>query len=136
MVAASRVSWPLAAAPSGLGSLEAIPSTGRTRHGWRSWLARGRTFAQGPSVCRTTTAPSPVSGSPGAASFGAVGGGVMMAGVKRGQDEAEFYREIVRRAKRVRERAAESLRLSRLSRKKQGNVGRPPDTPPRSRHGD
>ena len=36
-----------------------------------------------------------------------------MAGVKRGEDEAEFYREIVRRAKTVRERAAESLRLSR-----------------------
>ena len=47
----------------------------------------------------------------------------MMAGVKHSQDEAEFYREIARRAKRVRERAAESLRLSRLSRKKQGNGG-------------
>jgi hypothetical protein len=58
----------------------------------------------------------------------------MMAGVKRGQDEAEFYREIVRRSKRVRERVAESLRLSRLSRKKQGNGESPPDAPPRSRH--
>ena len=47
----------------------------------------------------------------------------MMAGVKHSKDEAEFYREIARRAKRVRERAAESLRLSRLSRKRQGNGG-------------
>ena len=47
----------------------------------------------------------------------------MMAGVKHSQDEAEFYREIARRAKRVRERAAESLRLSRLSRKRQGSGG-------------
>jgi hypothetical protein len=33
--------------------------------------------------------------------------------VKRGDDENEFYREIIRRAKEVRERAAESLRRSR-----------------------
>jgi hypothetical protein len=33
--------------------------------------------------------------------------------VKGRDDESEFYREIIRRAKRVRELAAESLRLSR-----------------------
>jgi hypothetical protein len=33
------------------------------------------------------------------------------------KNESEFYREILRRAKRVRERAAESLRQSRVSRK-------------------
>jgi hypothetical protein len=60
----------------------------------------------------------------------------MMAGVKRGEDEAEFYREIVRRAKTVRERAAESLRLSRRLRKRQGNVENPPDATPRSRRRD
>ena len=37
----------------------------------------------------------------------------MMGEVKRGDDEREFYREIIRCANRVRERAAESLRLSR-----------------------
>jgi hypothetical protein len=57
-------------------------------------------------------------------------------GVKRGEDEAEFYREIVRRAKKVRERAAESLRLSRLLRKRQGNVGSEADPAPRSRRKD
>jgi hypothetical protein len=56
-----------------------------------------------------------------------------MAGMKRGEDEAEFYREIVRRAKRVRERAAESLRRSRRLRRRQGNVESPPDAGPRSR---
>ena len=64
------------------------------------------------------------------------GRGVMIPGVKRGEDEAEFYREIVRRAKRVVSAAAESLRLSRLSRKRQGNVGSPPDGAPRSRRRD
>lgn len=34
-------------------------------------------------------------------------------------NEREFYREIIRRAKEVRERAAESLRRSRLLRKRQ-----------------
>jgi hypothetical protein len=63
-------------------------------------------------------------------------GGAMMAGVKRGEDEAEFYREIVRRAKTVRERAAESLRRSRRLRKRQGNVGSPPDAAPGSRRRD
>jgi hypothetical protein len=47
----------------------------------------------------------------------------MMVGMKRDGDEAEFYREIVRRAKAVRERAAESLRLSRLSRRGQASTG-------------
>jgi hypothetical protein len=37
--------------------------------------------------------------------------------------ESEFYRQILRRAKRVRERAAESLRRSRGSRKTQGDLG-------------
>ena len=46
-----------------------------------------------------------------------------MARVKHSKDEAEFYREIARRAKKVRERAAEALRLSGLSRKRQGNGG-------------
>jgi GGDEF domain-containing protein len=170
-------------------SPEAIPDTSRRGHGGGSWLARGRTFAEGPSVCGFTGSslsprlgqPAQVLGSPVAwvpATFDlqrtrstprrprspcrggrgrcaavqghverlsrrgelrcrrALGGGAIMEGVKRGEDEAEFYREIVRRAKRVRERAAESLRLSRLSRKRQGNVGRPGDAPPRSRHRD
>jgi len=60
----------------------------------------------------------------------------MMAGVKRGDDEAEFYREIVRRAKKVRERAAESLRPSFLSRKRRRIVGSPPDAKPRARRSD
>jgi hypothetical protein len=54
--------------------------------------------------------------------------------VKRGEEnEAEFYRAIVRRAKTVRERAAESLRLSRLLRKRQGNVGNESEARPKSR---
>ena len=42
-------------------------------------------------------------------------------GVKGADNEREAYREIIRRAKRVRERAAESLRRSRASRKLQGD---------------
>jgi hypothetical protein len=37
--------------------------------------------------------------------------------------EGEFYREIVRRANVARERTAESLRLSRALRKRQGDLG-------------
>jgi hypothetical protein len=51
----------------------------------------------------------------------------------KGDDEAEFYRAIVRRATKVRERAAETLKLSRLSRKKRGTVDSPPDATPRPR---
>lgn len=69
----------------------------------------------------------------GGKAYETTAGCAMMAGVKRGQDEAEFYREIVVRAKRVRERAAESLRLSRRLRQKHGDVGSPPDSAPRSR---
>jgi hypothetical protein len=39
--------------------------------------------------------------------------------VEGGNNEREFYREIIRRAKEVRERAAESLRRSRQQRKRQ-----------------
>lgn len=57
-------------------------------------------------------------------------GPAMMPGVKRGDDE---YREIVRRANRVRERAAESLRPSFPSRKRRRYVGSSPDATPRAR---
>jgi hypothetical protein len=43
--------------------------------------------------------------------------------VEDGQNEREFYREIIRRANIARERAAESLRLSRRLRKRQGDPG-------------
>jgi hypothetical protein len=43
--------------------------------------------------------------------------------VEGGKNEGERYREIIRRAKGVRERAAESLRLSRALRKRQGDLG-------------
>jgi hypothetical protein len=39
------------------------------------------------------------------------------------RNERDFYREIVGRAKRVRERAAESLRRSRALRVKQEDLG-------------
>jgi hypothetical protein len=42
--------------------------------------------------------------------------------VKRRDNESEFYREIIRRAKKVRELAAESLRLSRRRTRKKENV--------------
>jgi hypothetical protein len=42
--------------------------------------------------------------------------------MERRKNEGEFYREIVRRAQRARDRAAESLRQSRVSRKKQVDV--------------
>jgi hypothetical protein len=44
-------------------------------------------------------------------------------GVEDGKNEGEFYREILRRATIARERAAESLRLSRRLRKRQGDLG-------------
>jgi hypothetical protein len=52
--------------------------------------------------------------------------------VKRRDDESEFYREIIGRAKRVRERAAESLRLSRrrASGKESGRAGPKPRRKP------
>jgi hypothetical protein len=47
------------------------------------------------------------------------------------EDEGEFYREIVRRARRVRERAAESLRLSRAFRKGKEDKGSPGEQAPK-----
>jgi hypothetical protein len=44
-------------------------------------------------------------------------------GVEGDQNEREFYREIIRRATSVRERAAESLTRSRGLRNRQGNLG-------------
>ncbi len=44
------------------------------------------------------------------------------------ENEREFYRAIIDRAKRVRERAAESLRQSLALRKRQGDIGAQPDT--------
>jgi hypothetical protein len=43
--------------------------------------------------------------------------------VQDGQNEREFYREILRRANMARDRAAESLRLSRKLRQKRGDLG-------------
>lgn len=43
--------------------------------------------------------------------------------VEDGKNEGEFYREILRCANVARERAAESLRLSRRLRKRQGDLG-------------
>jgi hypothetical protein len=49
--------------------------------------------------------------------------------VERDDDEREFYRKIVRRAKTVRERAAESLRPSRRRARSKESV----EAAPRSR---
>jgi hypothetical protein len=49
------------------------------------------------------------------------------------ESEGESYRKIIRRAKQVRERAAESLRRSRVWRKRQGDVGAKADAPKRRR---
>jgi hypothetical protein len=38
------------------------------------------------------------------------------------ENESELYRKIIRRAKGIRERAAESLRRSRVVRKRQGGL--------------
>jgi len=43
--------------------------------------------------------------------------------VERHENESELYRKIIRRAKGVRERAADSLRRSRVLRKMQGDPG-------------
>jgi len=48
-------------------------------------------------------------------------------------DEQDFYREIIRRAKRVRERAAESLKRSRETRKRKAGVTRAQADSPASR---
>jgi hypothetical protein len=42
--------------------------------------------------------------------------------VKGRENEGEFYRKIIRRANEARERAAESLRRSRASRKRQEDL--------------
>ena len=49
------------------------------------------------------------------------------------RNEGEFYREIIRRAEVARERAAESLRLSRALRKRQGDLGEQADAAKRRR---
>ena len=49
------------------------------------------------------------------------------------EDEGEFYRKIIRRAKEARERAAESLRRSRASRERQGDLGAQADATQRRR---
>jgi hypothetical protein len=54
-------------------------------------------------------------------------------GVRGRENEGEFYREIVSRAKNVRERAAESLRVSRRSRKKRGDKPSQRDVTPTAR---
>ena len=43
----------------------------------------------------------------------------MMGSVDKRENESELYRKIISRAKQVRERAAESLRRTRASRKKE-----------------
>ena len=61
----------------------------------------------------------------------------MMGDMQGGEkNEREFYKEIIRRAKRVRERAAEQLSRSRASRAKQPKRGKQPGASkqqPRSR---
>lgn len=49
------------------------------------------------------------------------------------KNESEFYRELLRRANRVRERSAESLRRSRVLRKRQGDPGEQTDATQRRR---
>jgi hypothetical protein len=49
------------------------------------------------------------------------------------ENERESYRKIIRRAKEARERAAESLRRSRASRKRQGDLGAQADAAQRQR---
>jgi hypothetical protein len=48
-------------------------------------------------------------------------------------NEREFYRRIISRASAFRERAAESLRQSRVLRKGRGDAGCQPDAPPKQR---
>jgi hypothetical protein len=55
------------------------------------------------------------------------------AGVEGRNNENEFYREILRRAKTARERAAESLKRSRASRKRQADLGAQADASQRRR---
>jgi hypothetical protein len=50
------------------------------------------------------------------------------------KNESEFYREILSRAKRARERAAESLRARRRSRKKQVDLTEQSKAAPRRRN--
>jgi len=54
-------------------------------------------------------------------------------GVEGAENERESYRRIIGRAKRARERAAESLRRSRVSRKLQRDAGDEPAKPPKQR---
>ena len=49
------------------------------------------------------------------------------------ENEGEFYRKIIRRAEGARQRAAESLRQSRASRKRQGDLGAQADAAKRRR---
>ena len=53
--------------------------------------------------------------------------------MKGADNEHESYRRIIRRAKRARERAAESLRRSRVPRTRQPDAGGERDKPPDQR---
>jgi hypothetical protein len=57
----------------------------------------------------------------------------MMRVMEGAKNEREFYRRIISRAKTVRERAAGSLRQSRLLRKGQGDARSQPDAAPKRR---
>jgi hypothetical protein len=54
-------------------------------------------------------------------------------GMEDPKNEREFYRRIITRAKTVRERAAESLRQSRVLRKEQGDARSQPNAAPKRR---
>jgi hypothetical protein len=54
-------------------------------------------------------------------------------GVEGRKNEGEFYREIIRRAKEVRERAAEALRRPRGLPKRHGDLGEQADAAERRR---
>ena len=55
----------------------------------------------------------------------------MMRVMEGAKNEREFYRRIISRARTVRERAAGSLRLSRLLRKGQGDARSQPEAAPK-----
>lgn len=57
----------------------------------------------------------------------------MMGGMEGPENEREFYRRIIRRAKTVRERAAGSLWQSRGLREEQGDTPSQPDAAPKRR---
>ena len=87
-----------------------------------------RAIKGSPTSLRNRSRPGPTADDSGRqAQIGCLGACAMMGSMDSREDEGELYRKIISRSKRVRERAAESLRRARALRKPQRDADVPAD---------